>query len=115
MLWIFYINNGGEHYAELTYDWDTDTYKCQLLANFKDHIIEAPLLMEILFQQGLTVGDDKFCRMFIRDRVVPSGRQNIGVFLRKLGVPYYHECFMLRGMPLSVMDDARVDFVKEIT
>lgn len=114
MKWLFYINNGGEHYAELTYDWDADKYECRLLDNFQERHEESPLALMMLYDQGERIINDHYCRVFIKDRVVPCTRQNIGEFLRDLEVPYYHECSMLRGMPTCVMDDARVDFVKEI-
>ncbi len=115
MRWIFYINNGGDHYAEMTYDWEADKYSLELLPNFGEHIEESPLMLQMIYEMGERSLDDRRCRMFIRDRVVPSGRHNIGMFLREMKVPYYHECFMLRAMPKCVMDDARVDFVKEVS
>lgn len=114
MRWIFYVNNGGEHYAELTYDWDKDKYHLNMLDNFEEHKKEAPIVMEFFFDQGQTELDDYWCRRMIRERVVPANRQNIGMFLREMQVPFYHECFMMKAMPTCVMDDARFDFIEEI-
>lgn len=113
MRWIFCVNNGGEPYADLEYDWDEDRYRLKMRDNFKDHLVEAPLYLEILYRKGITELTDGQCRQFIRERVVPPTRQNIGVILREIGRPSYHECYMLYAAPTCVMDDARVDFVEE--
>lgn len=58
--------------------------------------------------------DDKETRLFLSARAVPAGRQNMGQILRENGLRFYHECFMLKIQPQCVMDDAYVEFVKEV-
>ena len=55
-----------------------------------------PGLICIFLEDNKYEVNDKFCRLFIRDRVIPPNRQNIGQILREIGEEYYHECFMLK-------------------
>ena len=35
--------------------------------------------------------DDRWARRFVRERVVPPDRQNIGMIMREVGMTYYSE------------------------
>ena len=113
MVWTFSIRNKDESrvYAHLTYDWDLDKYH---MTFDKDLPESHPVMFRILAGKGIYEMDDKLCRLFIRDRVVPANRQNIGSILRDMGEKYYHECFMLKHIPTSVMDDAYIELISEV-
>ena len=108
MLWTLSIRDKADTkaYGYLTYDWDKDEYH----ATFNKELpTGAPVMFRILAERGQFYMDDKLCRVFIRDRVIPANRQNIGEILREMGERFYHECFMLKHIPLSVMDDAYIE------
>ena len=115
MQWIFSIHDkDGPEYARMVYDWDRDLYRTYFCDNVKDFYDTCPLMIMELHKRGKTEMDDKTTRLFLSARVVPSGRQNMGQILRENGLRFYHECFMLKIQPRCVMDDAYVEFVKEI-
>ena len=114
MLWRFLVRNkeNTRVYGQFFYDWDKDIYS----AIFDQSVpTGAPAHFHILSGMGIYEMNDRQCRMMLRDRVIPANRQNIGTILREMNVPYYHECFILKNVPMSVMDDAYFDFVGEIT
>lgn len=113
MQWVFSMRNINDTriYAHLVYDWDKDLYNAYW---DKELPIGAPAIMQIFCKRGKYEMDDKFCRLFIRDRVIPANRQNIGQILREIGVKYYHECFIMQHCPMSVMDDAYIELEKVI-
>lgn len=71
-------------------------------------------MIEELSKQGKTEMDDKMTRLFLSTRVVPLGRQNMGIILRENNLKFYHECFMLRITHRCIMNDAWVEFIEEV-
>lgn len=115
MRWIFSIHDpGGPEYAKMIYDWNEDKYHTYFCDNIKEFYGTEPLMIEELSKQGKTEMDDEMTRLFLSTRVIPSGRQNIAEILRGNGLEFYHECLMLKIKPQCVMDDAFVEFVKEV-
>lgn len=113
MQWIFSIHKDNEpSVATMTYNWDKDEWHISIdkTRDPKD----MPAILMIASQQGRYELEDKVCRWFIRDRVVPANRQNIGQILRKIGAPYYNEAFIFQYAPRSCMDDFLIDFQQEI-
>lgn len=53
-----------------------------------DHL---PAIPGILARKGIREIDDKWARRFVKERVVPPERQNIGMILREAGMSYYSE------------------------
>ena len=108
MLWTFSIRNvdSDKVYAHLTYDWDKDIYSMKIDSAIPDG---APAIIQVLANQGECTMNDKLCRCFIRDRIIPANRQNIGMILRSIGEKYYHECFMLKHYSTSVLDSAFIE------
>ena len=53
-----------------------------------DHLRAIP---GILARKGIREIDDKWSRLFVKERVVPPERQNIGMILREAGMSYYSE------------------------
>ena len=114
MLWRFSIHNEDcdKILAVLEYDWDLDKYVMHIQP---DVVVEEdcpPGLICIFLEDNKYEVNDKFCRLFIRDRVIPPYRQNIGQILREIGEEYYHECFMLKYFPKSTLDWAMVELIE---
>ena len=105
------LSTGQREYAVLSYDEDKDLYHISIpLSADPDDL---PAIPGILARKGIREIDDKWARRFVRERVVPPDRQNIGMILRELGMTHYSE------FPLLVytggrccMDDF---FIEEIT
>lgn len=73
-----------------------------------------PAIPGELVKMGIRSIDDKWARRFVKERVVPPDRQNIGMIMRKVGMEYYSE------FPLLVycsgrccMDDFYLEEIKE--
>ncbi len=104
-------STGQEEYAVLSYDEDNDLYHISIpLSADPDNL---PTIPGILARKGIREIDDKWARRFVRERVVPPDRQNIGMILRELGMGYYSE------FPLLVYTSGRCSmdefFIEEIT
>ncbi len=114
MLWKFSIRNeySNKVLATLTYDWNKDEYHMSVADTtvVEDH---PPALIGMCINMGIREICDKWCRLFIHDRVIPPNRQNIGTILREIGVKYYHECFMLKFFPSSTLDMGLVEYIGE--
>ncbi len=113
MIWkIGIIAEDGTRSAVLEYDWDTDSYVMHVNKNTELDLAHIPF-EAVMYIRNYGVYDipDKYCRLYISQRVIPAGRQNIGDILRNLGVGFYHECFMLRYMPRSAHDNLVTEFI----
>lgn len=113
MLWRFLIHkDGGPVVAELSYNWDTDKYSCIIADDAVVSLNDLPVVLyyHVTLNDSRVLSDEQ-CRLFIRGRVIPAGRHNIGMILRDMGVPYYHECFMMRYMPRSDKDEFLTEFL----
>lgn len=81
----------SEHkeYAMLFYDEDTDQYHISIPQSVNPN--DLPAIPGILARKGIREIDDKWARRFVKERVVPPSRQNIGMILREVGMSYYSE------------------------
>lgn len=104
-------STGQEEYAVLSYDEDNDLYHISIPLSVDPD--DLPAIPGILARKGIREIDDKWARRFVRERVVPPDRQNIGMILRELGMGYYSE------FPLLVHTSGRCSmdefFIEEIT
>ena len=50
-----------------------------------------PAILSLLAKQGIRELDDKWARRFVKERVVPPDRQNIGMIMRQLHMKKYSE------------------------
>lgn len=99
-----------KEYAVLSYDEEKDLYHISIpLSVDPDNL---PAIPGILARKGIREIDDKWARRFVKERVVPPDRQNIGMILRELGMGYYSE------FPLLVYTSGRCAmdefFIEEI-
>ncbi|MDE5778450.1 MAG: hypothetical protein K2I10_08125 [Lachnospiraceae bacterium] len=76
-------------YAVLSYDEDYDKYTITIPDSINPD--DLPAIPGILAREGIREIEDKWARRFVKERVVPSDRQNIGMILREVGMDYYSE------------------------
>lgn len=88
-----------DEYAILSYDEDTDEYTITIPDSVSPD--DLPAIPGILARKGIREIGDKWARRFVKERVVPPDRQNIGMILREVGIPYYSE------FPLLVYTNGR--------
>lgn len=98
-------------YAILSYDEENDRYAISIPESV--HPDDLPAIPACLASKGIREIEDKWARRFVKERVVPPDRQNIGMILRDVGMQYYDE------FPLLVYTSGRCcmdDFyLEEIT
>ncbi len=83
------FNREEEGYAVLSYDEERDIYGVEIPRTVNpDHL---PAILGILARQGTYTVGDKWARRFVKERVVPPDRQNIGMILKDVGIGYYSE------------------------
>ena len=114
MLRNFLITNDSQddesRYAVLHYDTDTDKYSMDIPENAVFGSL--PAIPWELHKMGKTFTDDHWARRWVKERIIPPDRQNIGYILRKIGVSHYTEFAILEYLGgHSCMDDF---YLKEI-
>ena len=96
MLRTFLIVKPGldqKHFAKLTYDEETATYGLIIPKDAERQ--ELPAIPYLLQKKGVYEANDQFARMFVKERVIPPERQNIGMIMRKIGIRRYREFDLL--------------------
>lgn len=74
---------------------------------------EAPILFQGLVEQGIYTIPTEISLMWVRERIIPSGRQNIGMILKNHNLKEYSEWAMLFLSKGYCSQDAC--YIKEIT
>lgn len=104
------LSTGQSEYAVLSYDEDTDEYHISIPLSVNPD--DLPAIPGILARKGIREIDDRWARRFVKERVVPPDRQNIGMIMREVGMSYYSE------FPLLVYTGGRCSmddfFIEEI-
>lgn len=81
------------HCGLLKYNTDTDEYSIDIEINYP--IEQLPAILAAYKSIGKVNLNNEEALRFVKARVIPAERQNIGQILRKIGVPYYSEFFIL--------------------
>ncbi|MCM1136115.1 MAG: hypothetical protein NC400_11135 [Clostridium sp.] len=79
----------AEECAVLSYEEDTDQYAIEISEAVNPDRL--PAIPAILARKGIRSIGDKWARQFVKERVVPAERQNIGQIMRQVGMAYYSE------------------------
>lgn len=79
--------------AVLSYDEEKDVYHVSIPASVNPDNL--PAILGILARKGIREIEDRWARQFVKERVVPPDRQNIGMILRDAGLGYYSEFALL--------------------
>lgn len=79
--------------AYLFYDETNGSYQIEIPENVKS--VEAPPIIADFIEKGQRKIGHEWSLRWVRQRVIPSERQNIGQILRENGMDYYDEfhCF----------------------
>ena len=115
MLRTFRIKNDDfepsvEH-AILTYDDETDQYAVHIPKEVPGN--QLPAILSLLAKQGMREIDDKWARRFVKERVIPADRQNIGMIMRQLNMKKYSEFPILEYTSgRCCMDDFYLEEIK---
>lgn len=115
MLRTFKIVNDSfepsKEHAVLTYDEDSDLYAIHIPEKMDCN--ELPAILSLLARQGVRQLDDKWARRFVKERVVPPNRQNIGTIMRELHMKKYSEFPILEYTSgRCCMDDFYLEEIK---
>ncbi len=76
-------------YAVLSYDEEQDVYHVSIPSSVNPD--DLPAILGILARKGVREIEDRWARCFVKERVVPPDRQNIGMIMREVGMKYYSE------------------------
>ncbi len=79
--------------ARLRHNRDTGEFAIELAEGVDP--ADVPLMLEPFVERGQTHIDDEWARRWVCERVVPSGRQNLGQVLREAGLEFYDEYALL--------------------
>ncbi len=103
--------DGKDYVGYLYYNEDDQTYELEALPDAIKML--APIaLCEMVRLGRMHVGHD-IAYLWIRERVVPPNRQNIGDILKEAGFPYYDEIlFIDKWHGLCGMDNFRIDRIE---
>lgn len=100
-----------DHPAVFSYDEEKDEFHISIKQGTRPS--ELPAIPKVLMQKGVYEIDDKYARIFVKERVIPPERQNIGEIMRKVGITKYNEFALLEYCSgKSCMDDF---YLEEIT
>lgn len=78
-----------DKFAVLTYDEEKEEYHISIPHDIPKSWL--PLIPMILMEKGIYEIDDEWARKFVKERVIPPERQNIGTIMRDVGMKYYDE------------------------
>lgn len=81
--------------ATLTYDRAADTFSIRISPNAKPD--DVPMVLEPFVRRGELEVGDAWARRWVEERVVPTGRQNLGEVLKAHGLSEYDEFALLRA------------------
>lgn len=81
--------------AFLYYDEKKKTYRIEIPENIKS--TDAPLIIADFIEKNQREIGNEWSYRWVKQRVVPAERQNIGQILKKNGMQYYDEFSMLIG------------------
>lgn len=78
-----------DKFAILTWDDEEDIYHISIPEDINPMWL--PAIPMLWWKKGVYEINDKFARRFVKERVIPPERQNIGEVLKKIGVKRYSE------------------------
>lgn len=80
----------------LTYDEDSNEFSIEVADDLTPE--EAPFIFQHFMEKGYKTIPKEWCLHWVKERIIPSNRQLIGVIMENLGVPEYTEYNMLVAM-----------------
>lgn len=99
---------GCEGVGKLYYDTETEKFRLEVFPDAVNKWIPLPMLA--MARRGILNIDHDIAYLFVRERVFPPDRANIGAILRELGLQFYREDLLLDKMKgKNVMDDYLIE------
>ncbi|WP_029201332.1 hypothetical protein [Oribacterium sp. NK2B42] len=90
--------------ATLLYDEEKQEFKIEIPRGQDER--KLPMLLRASASKGEYILNPKFSLLWVRNRLVPSERQNIGQFLKSYGLQNYREDLILEKTEgRSIQDD----------
>lgn len=97
--------------AKIYYNDEDNTWKIRIEKEAPINYL--PLILHILAEKGVYDVTGEWALRFVRDRIVPPDRQNIGQILRQVGIPYYDEYpLLIYSSGRCCQDDCYLEIIK---
>lgn len=101
-------NNINRVVAILNYDEEKKTYTIDIPENVTEK--ESPFIMSLFLKKGVRHMNSAWSMRWVRSRVIPSSRQNIGEILRANGMKTYDEHkLLLKNEGRSCQDEFYIE------
>ena len=101
-------NNRNKIVGILNYDEQSKTYTIDIPENVSYK--EAPFMMSLFLKKGIRSVDSEWSMRWVRSRIIPSSRQNIGEILRVNGMRSYDEHkLLLKNEGRSCQDEFYIE------
>lgn len=101
-------NNKNRVVAILNYDEEKKTYTIDIPEDVTEK--ESPFMMSLFLKKGIRHMDSVWSMRWVRSRVIPSSRQNIGEILRANGMKAYDEHkLLLKNEGRSCQDEFYIE------
>lgn len=92
----------------MNYDEQSKTYTIDIPENVSYK--EAPFMMSLFLKKGIRSVDSEWSMRWVRSRIIPSSRQNIGEILRVNGMRSYDEHkLLLKNEGRSCQDEFYIE------
>lgn len=94
----------------LNYDEQTKTYTIDIPENVSSK--EVPFMMSLFLKKGIRSVDSEWSMRWVRSRIIPSSRQNIGEILRVNGMRSYDEHkLLIKNEGRSCQDEYYIEHI----
>lgn len=101
-------NNREKIVGILNYDARTKTYTIDIPENVSEK--EAPFMISLFLKKGIRSVDSDWSMRWVRSRIIPNSRQNIGEILRVNGMHSYDEhALLLKNEGRSCQDEFYIE------
>lgn len=105
---IFAIRDKNREYAFLYYFEKTDTFYIEIVKGLSYR--KAPLIFDAFIKKNKITIDSYWSKKWVKNRVIPSERQNIGQILKEAKMDFYNEYKLLvRSKGKCVQDDLYIE------
>ena len=103
-------NETNRTVAILNYDEKSKTYTIDIPENITEK--EAPFMMALFIKKGIRRMDSEWSMKWVRSRIIPISRQNIGEILRVNGMRSYDEHkLLIKNEGRSCQDEFYIEYM----
>lgn len=106
------VRDDEKVWAKLTYDTDTKEFHLSIPKDIDR--VKSAILLSLYADAGIFELNAEQSLNWVRQRIIPPERMNIGAFLRELNITEYDEyAFLMMYMGRCTRDDLYLEEVKE--